>query len=67
MDGFQLIEKMKKESINTPVIFLNDKEKEEDEIKGLELGAVEYINKPISKEILLLRIKNLLKNLNIKD
>jgi len=67
MDGFQLIEKMKKESIDTPVIFLNEKESEEEEIKGLELGAVEYIKKPISRDILLLRVKNLLKNLNIKD
>lgn len=67
MDGFQLIGKMKEERINTPVIFLSSKESEEEEIKGLELGAVEYLNKPISKEILLLRIKKLLKNLNTND
>jgi predicted GH43/DUF377 family glycosyl hydrolase len=67
MDGFQLIEKMKQESINTPVIFLTGNESEEGEIKGLELGAVEYIKKPISRDILLLRINKLVKNLNIKD
>ena len=63
MDGYQLLEKMKEENIDTPVILLTAREKEEDEIKGLKLGAVEYIRKPFSKDILLLKIKGLLKNL----
>ena len=62
MDGYQLLEKIKEENIDTPVIFLTAKDKEEDEIKGLKLGAVAYIRKPFSKELLLLRIKKLLKN-----
>jgi predicted GH43/DUF377 family glycosyl hydrolase/CheY-like chemotaxis protein len=62
MDGYQLLEKMKEENIDTPVIFLTAKDKEEDEIKGLQLGAVAYIKKPLSKDLLLLRIKKLLKN-----
>jgi len=61
MDGYQLLEKMKEENIDTPVIFLTARDKEEDEIKGLKLGAVAYIRKPISKDLMLLRIKKLLK------
>lgn len=62
MDGYQLLEKIKEENIDTPVIFLTAKDKEEDEIKGLRLGAVAYIRKPLSKELLLLKIKKLLKD-----
>ena len=62
MDGYQLLEKIKEENILTPVMFLTARDSEEDEIKGLKLGAVEYIRKPFSTHILLLKIKRLLKN-----
>jgi predicted GH43/DUF377 family glycosyl hydrolase len=62
MDGYQLLEKIKEENILTPVMFLTARDSEEDEIKGLKLGAVEYIRKPFSTHILLLKIKGLLKN-----
>jgi len=63
MDGFQLFEKIKEKNIKTPVCFLTAKDNEEDEIRGLKLGAVEYIKKPVSKEILLLRIKKIIERL----
>ena len=62
MDGYQLLEKIKEENILTPVMFLTARDTEEDEIKGLKLGAVDYIKKPFSTHILLLKIKKLLKN-----
>ncbi len=58
MDGFEAIQKIKQiegcEEI--PVIFLTAMDGSSAEIKGLELGAVDYVTKPFVKEILLLRI-----------
>ncbi|HEC77907.1 MAG TPA: response regulator [candidate division WOR-3 bacterium] len=56
LDGFKLLEVKNQKGIETPVIFLTGRSAPEDEIKGLELGAVDYITKPIKKKLLLLRI-----------
>ncbi len=60
MDGFEVCRRLKHDpnSINIPVIFLTAKAEEEDETKGLELGAVDYITKPISPPIVMARVKN---------
>lgn len=50
-----------------PVIFLTAMSRVEDEKKGLELGAVDYITKPISPPVLLARIKTHLQNKVIAD
>ncbi|MCX8022676.1 MAG: ATPase, T2SS/T4P/T4SS family [Syntrophorhabdaceae bacterium] len=63
LDGFKFIEIKNQKNITTPVIFLTSQNTEEDEARALELGAADFISKPIKKEILLLRIK---KVLNIK-
>ncbi len=60
LDGFKLLEMMNQKGIKAPVIFLTSRTSAEDEKKGLELGAVDYIKKPIQKEILLLRVKSAL-------
>lgn len=60
-DGYQLLEYMKQNNIEIPVVFISGYTSEEDEIKGLKLGAVEYIKKPIDKELLLLRLQKILK------
>jgi len=59
-DGFQLIEFMNKKNITVPVVFITGYPTEEYETKGLELGAVEFIKKPIKFELLLPRIKKIL-------
>jgi putative two-component system response regulator len=59
MDGFAVIGELKK-SKNTaliPVIFLTAKINPESEVKGLSLGAVDYITKPFSRELLTKRIE----------
>ncbi len=61
LDGFKLLEMKNQKGIETPVIFLTARGRAEDEKRGLELGAVDYIKKPIQKEALLLRIKNVIK------
>ena len=60
LDGFKFMEMINQKGISTPVIFLTMKEDPEDEIRGLELGAVDFIKKPINKNILLTRIGKIL-------
>ena len=60
MDGFEVYEQIKKnkEYQEIPIIFLTAKSGETDEIKGLDLGASDYIQKPISPKKLIARIKS---------
>jgi len=60
MDGFKLLEFLNQKDILIPVIFVTIREDVEDEIKGLALGAKDYIRKPISRDLLLLRIRKAL-------
>ncbi len=60
IDGFTLVEFMNKKSILIPVIFITVREEVEDEIRGLALGAMDYIRKPINRDLLLLRIRKAL-------
>lgn len=67
LDGFETFKKIrsKKEFENTPIIFLTAKAGENNEIKGLELGASDYIQKPISPQKLIARVKtNLRKSIS---
>ncbi|MBC8432565.1 MAG: Flp pilus assembly complex ATPase component TadA [Desulfobacterales bacterium] len=59
-DGFKLLEMINQKGIATPVIFLTSRTSDKDEKRGLELGALDYIKKPIQKEILLLRVNSVL-------
>ncbi len=61
MDGFTLAEKMRTEEPGIPFIFLTAKSLREDIIRGLKLGADDYITKPFDPEMLMLRINNILK------
>lgn len=61
MDGFTLAEKMRAEEPGVPFIFLTAKSLREDIIKGLKLGADDYITKPFDPEMLILRINNILR------
>ena len=59
MDGYQVLEQLKRDARtrDVPVIFLTAKSEIDDERKGLELGAVDYITKPVSPPIVLARVK----------
>ena len=61
--GYELTEEIKK-NIKVPIILLTAKGEVENRIKGLELGADDYIIKPFEPKELLLRIKNIIKNTN---
>ena len=62
IDGFFLIEKIKKH--NTPVIFVTAKESVLDRVKGLRLGAEDYIIKPFETIELLARVEVVLRRYN---
>ena len=58
-DGYDLTREIKKQ-IKVPIILLTAKGEVENRIKGLELGADDYIGKPFEPKELLLRIKNII-------
>ena len=60
-DGYELTKEIKKK-INIPIILLTAKGEVENRIKGLELGADDYLSKPFEPKELLLRIQNIIKN-----
>ncbi len=59
MDGYAVLNRLKADPAtrDIPVIFVTVTESTEDETRGLELGAVDYITKPINPSILLARVK----------
>lgn len=59
LDGFETCQRLKKgkDTCNIPIVFLSAKNKHEDVIQGLELGAVDYMTKPFNRVELLLRIR----------
>lgn len=61
LNGFKLLEVVNNKGMNTPVVFLTARDNQEDEIKGYELGALDYIRKPIHKSTLLMRIGRIFK------
>lgn len=61
MDGFTLAEFIRGTGSDVPIIFLTAKSLKEDRIKGLKLGADDYLTKPFSIEELVLRIEAILK------
>ena len=63
-NGYELTKEVKKK-IKVPIILLTAKGEVENRIKGLELGADDYIGKPFEPKELLLRIKNII-NKNTK-
>ena len=65
-NGYELTKEIKKNT-KIPVILLTAKGEVENRIKGLELGADDYIGKPFEPKELLLRIKNIIKNYNKLD
>jgi two-component system phosphate regulon response regulator OmpR len=62
-NGYDLTKEIKKD-IKVPIILLTAKGEVENRIKGLELGADDYISKPFEPKELLLRIKNIINKNN---
>ncbi|MCR4432141.1 MAG: response regulator transcription factor [Tepidanaerobacteraceae bacterium] len=65
IDGYQLVEKLRKYYENLPVLMLTAKSGLPDKAKGFELGADDYLTKPFEGEELLMRVKALLRRYKI--
>ena len=61
MDGFEVCRKLREEGISTPILMLTAKNQENDIVDGLDFGADDYLAKPFSFEVLLARIRALLR------
>lgn len=60
-NGFEILNNLKKEKIDTPIIILTAKSEIYDKLNGLENGADDYITKPFHMRELVARVKNILK------
>jgi DNA-binding response OmpR family regulator len=67
IDGFAVAEKVRNLKPSMPVIFLTARTSKDDIVKGLKLGADDYICKPFEPEELVLRIQNILKRTGKTD
>ena len=61
MDGFTLAGEIRKLDPSMPVVFLTAKNQKEDKLRGLKIGADDYITKPFEAEELVLRLHNILR------
>ena len=61
MDGWQVLQKIKEKGIETPVIILTARDSTPDVVKGLNLGADDYLIKPFSFSELLARMRAILR------
>ena len=65
-DGFTLTRDIRKTNSEIPILFLSARGMTEDKVEGFNAGGDDYLSKPFSIEELQLRIKALLKRVNIK-
>jgi two-component system copper resistance phosphate regulon response regulator CusR len=61
VDGWTILDHLRRAGIRTPVLFLTARDKVEDRVKGLEMGADDYLVKPYAFSELLARIRTILR------
>ncbi len=66
-DGFTLARDIRKTDLNIPILFLTAKNLTEDRIEGFKAGGDDYLTKPFSTEEFLLRVKAILKRVNLVE
>ncbi|WP_428026473.1 response regulator [Arcobacter sp.] len=64
IDGIEVCKKLRENNINTPIIMLTARDSIEDKIRGLDIGANDYLPKPFSFSELLARIRVQLRGTN---
>ncbi len=67
LNGFDFCEIIRLEDQKTPILFLTALDKIEDKLKGLQMGADDYLTKPFHLKELLLRVKLILKRSNYSE
>jgi two-component system response regulator PhoP len=61
MDGFELIQKARKNDISCPILILTARDRWQEKVEGLDAGADDYLTKPFHNEELLARVKALIR------
>lgn len=61
LDGFKVLEEVRRERPELPILMLTARGEEEERVKGLELGADDYVVKPFSPKEVVARVKALLR------
>ncbi|MBO5356499.1 MAG: response regulator transcription factor [Clostridia bacterium] len=59
MDGYEVLSKLRKDKVSSAIMLLTAKDTVSDKVKGLDLGADDYMTKPFSTEELLARVRML--------
>jgi two-component system, OmpR family, copper resistance phosphate regulon response regulator CusR len=67
LDGWAVLRALRQAGISTPVLFLTARDQVEDRVKGLELGADDYLVKPFAFSELLARVRTLLRRGKTKE
>ncbi len=67
MNGFEMVRKMRDMCLKTPVLMLTARDSVEDRVKGLDLGADDYLVKPFKLSELLARVRALLRRFRDPD
>ncbi len=61
MNGFEICKKLRNDNVQTPILMLTAKDQSQDVVQGLNTGADDYLPKPFSFDVLLARIRALLR------
>ncbi|APD09398.1 MULTISPECIES: response regulator transcription factor [Thermus] len=67
LHGFQVAEILRRERPDLPLLMLTARGEEEDKVRGLELGADDYVVKPFSPKEVVARVKALLRRVGLKE
>jgi two-component system, OmpR family, response regulator len=67
MDGLEVVERLRRDGVTTPIVFLTARDAPADRVKGLHAGGDDYITKPFSLEELLARIEAILRRVSPGD
>jgi two-component system OmpR family response regulator len=67
LDGLEVVQRLRRDGIATPVVFLTARDAPAERVKGLHLGADDYVTKPFNLEELLARIEAVLRRVSETD